>query len=79
MDEPRHDVVLRGGTVYDGTGRPGHAADVALHGDRITAVAPRLGPGRSEIDVSGLAVSPGFIDVHAHDDYAVLLEPELPF
>jgi N-acyl-D-amino-acid deacylase len=79
VDEPRHDIVLRGGTVYDGTGRAGTVADVAVHGDRIAAVAVGLGPGRTEVDVSGLAVSPGFIDVHAHDDFAVLLEPELPF
>jgi N-acyl-D-amino-acid deacylase len=79
VSEPRHDVVLRGGTVYDGTGGPARAADVALDGGRIAAVAPGLGPGRAELDVSGLAVSPGFIDVHAHDDFAVLLEPELPF
>ena len=79
VNERTHDMVLRGGTVYDGTGRPARAADVALRGDRIAAVAPGLGPGRTEVDVSGLAVSPGFIDVHAHDDFAVLLEPELPF
>ena len=79
MDEQTHDVVLRGGMVYDGTGRAARAADVALRGERIAAVAPDLGPGRTEVDVSGLAVSPGFIDVHAHDDFAVLLEPEMPF
>ena len=79
MEEPQYDMVLRGGTVFDGTGRPGRVADVGLRGHRIVAVAPGLARGLSEADVTGLAVSPGFIDVHAHDDFAVLLEPDVPF
>ena len=75
----QYDVVIRGGTVYDGTGAPGLAADVALRGDRIAAIGTVDGRGRDEIDARGLAVAPGFIDVHSHDDYAVLLEPEMPF
>jgi N-acyl-D-amino-acid deacylase len=74
-----YDVVIRGGTVYDGTGAPGFAADVALRGDRIAAIGAVDGRGRDELDARGLAVAPGFIDVHSHDDYAVLLEPEMPF
>jgi N-acyl-D-amino-acid deacylase len=57
-------VVLRGGTVYDGGGAAPFTADVAIAGDSIAAVGPRLpGRGRSEIDVSGLAVAPGFINM----------------
>ena len=74
-----YDVVIRRGTVYDGTGVDGVVADVALRGDRIVEIGGVSGRGREEIDARGLAVTPGFIDVHSHDDYAVLLEPEMPF
>ncbi len=59
-----HDVVMRGGTVYDGEGGPPYAADVAIDGDLISAVMPAIGDrGRREIDVSGLAAAPGFINM----------------
>jgi N-acyl-D-amino-acid deacylase len=77
--QERHDLVIRGGTVYDGTGRPGVRADVAVRADRIAAVGTVSGRGGHELDATGLAVSPGFIDVHSHDDFVVLLEPEMPF
>src|SRR6266702_4145743 len=55
-----HDVVIRGGTVYDGEGGPPYAADVAIDGDLIAAVMPAIGDrGHREIDVTGLAVAPG--------------------
>src|SRR5215468_9807799 len=73
------DVVLRGGTVFDGSGAPGMPADVALAGDRISAVGVVTERGRTEIDARGMAVAPGFIDVHSHDDFAVLLGPTMPF
>ena len=59
-----HDVVLRGGTIYDGTGAPGVVGDLAIDGDTITAVGD-LGRarGRTEIAVDGLAVAPGFINM----------------
>lgn len=75
----RFDVVIRGGTVYDGTGAPGVIADVGLTGDRIAAVGEVAGRGGIEVDARGLAVAPGFIDVHSHDDFAVLLDPEMSF
>ncbi len=61
---PEHDLIIRGGTVYDGTGSPGLIADVAIDGDRIARVG-RLDDarGRVELDASGLAVSPGFINM----------------
>src|SRR3989441_9297492 len=59
-----HDVVMRGGTVYDGEGGQPYAADVAIDGDLISAVMPAIGDrGRREIDVSGLALAPGFINM----------------
>jgi N-acyl-D-amino-acid deacylase len=67
-----HDLVIRGGTVYDGTGAPPITADVAADSGRIAAIGAIDGGATRVIDAAGLAVAPGFIDVHAHDDAAVL-------
>lgn len=75
----RFDLVVRGGTVYDGTGAAGVRADVGVRDERIVAFGTIAARGDVELDAHGLAVAPGFIDVHSHDDYAVLLEPEMPF
>lgn len=74
----RYDLVLRGGRVIDGSGAPAVTADIGIAGDRIAAIErlPR-GSGAAEIDVDGLAVAPGFIDVHTHDDRALLSRPEM--
>jgi N-acyl-D-amino-acid deacylase len=72
-----YDVVVRGGTVYDGSGAPGVRADVALRGDRIAAIGTIIERGATELDATGLALAPGFIDVHSHDDFAVLLDPAM--
>jgi N-acyl-D-aspartate/D-glutamate deacylase len=62
-------LLLRGGTVVDGTGAPGRPADVALEGDRIAAIGPSLrGEAARVIDVAGHVVAPGFIDAHSHSD-----------
>src|SRR5438132_10106702 len=59
-----HDVVIRGGTVYDGEGGPPYAADVAIDDDRISAVMPGIRDrGRREVDAAGLVVAPGFINM----------------
>ena len=59
-----YDVVIRGGTIYDGSGGAPYAGDVAIEGDRIAAVAPRIeGRGEREVDARGLAVAPGFINM----------------
>ena len=61
---PGYDVVLRGGTIYDGSGGAPYVGDVGIAGDRVAYVGPRLkGSGRSEIDARGLAVAPGFINM----------------
>ena len=74
-----YDLVIRGGTVYDGTGASGARADVGVRGERIAAVGIIPERGGAELDATGLAVSPGFIDVHSHDDFAVLLDPQMAF
>jgi N-acyl-D-aspartate/D-glutamate deacylase len=67
-----YDLVVRGGTIIDGTGAPGVAGDVAVRGDRIVAVGSVPGRGAAEIDARGLVVAPGFIDMHSHSDYLLL-------
>jgi N-acyl-D-amino-acid deacylase len=70
------DLVLRGGTVFDGLGAEGRDGDLAIRGDRIVAIAPALPlRGRVEIDVRGLAVAPGFIDIHSHGDGSLAADP----
>jgi len=64
------DLVIRGGTVFDGSGQPGIVADVALRGDVIQEIGPNL-VGRAELDATGCAVTPGFIDIHTHFDAQV--------
>ena len=63
-----HDLVIRGGTVVDGTGATPRTADVAIADGRITEVGHISGTGRREIDAAGLMVAPGFVDIHSHYD-----------
>ena len=72
-----HDLVIRNGLVIDGTGAPARRADVAVDGGRITTVGEVPDPGREEIDATGLAVTPGFVDVHTHYDGQVTWDPLL--
>ena len=63
-EAPRYDVVIRGGTIYDGSGGAPFTGDVAIAGDRIAAIAPAIAArGQREIDARGLAVAPGFINM----------------
>jgi len=70
------DILIKNGLVVDGTGRPGRTADLAVVGDRITAIAALPhGAGRRVIDAAGCVVAPGFIDIHSHSDFLWLLRP----
>lgn len=76
LAQSRFDLLLRGATILDGTGAPPYAADLAITGDRIAAigaVAPEQ--ARRVIDVTGLHVAPGFIDIHTHSDGSILRYP----
>ncbi|MGH9090484.1 MAG: N-acyl-D-amino-acid deacylase family protein [Acidimicrobiales bacterium] len=70
------DLVVRGGTVVDGSGGPGRAADVAVSDGVVVAVGPDL-RGADELDATGCVVAPGFVDVHTHYDAQVFWDPAL--
>ena len=71
-------LLLRGGTVVDGTGAPRFDADVRIAGERIVEVGADLAQGGAVVlDASGRIVAPGFIDVHTHDDQVVVAEPQM--
>lgn len=73
------DIFIRNATVIDGTGADPHPGDVALSGNRIVAVAPGLKcDAATVIDANGLALAPGFIDTHTHDDTSVIRTPAMP-
>jgi dihydroorotase/N-acyl-D-amino-acid deacylase len=74
----QYDILLRGGLVVDGTGNPRYAADVALVGDRIAAIGRLSGAvARETLDVSGLVVAPGFIDMLGQSESNVLVDNRL--
>jgi N-acyl-D-amino-acid deacylase len=75
-----YDVLIRGAMLYDGTGAAPRRDDVALRGDRIARVGG-LDDAHAPvaIDARGLALAPGFIDVHTHDDFALVVRPEMDF
>jgi N-acyl-D-aspartate/D-glutamate deacylase len=70
------DLVIRGGSVVDGTGAPARRADVAIEGDRIAAIGSGLS-GAHTLDASGCVVAPGFVDIHTHYDAQVFWDPAL--
>ncbi|NEC93557.1 D-aminoacylase, partial [Streptomyces sp. SID12501] len=66
------DLVIRGARVADGTGGPSYTADVAVHEGRVVDIGRIPGGGRRTLDAHGLVLAPGFIDMHAHSDLALL-------
>ena len=72
---PQYDLLVRGGTVYDGSGAPGFAGEVAIQGDRIAYVGPKApGKARREIDATGKAVAPGFINMLSWSTESLLVD-----
>ena len=75
-----YDVLIRNAQVYDGEGGQPTNVDVAVESDRIARIGSLDGcTAKLEVEASGLVLSPGFIDVHTHDDFAALLHPDMGF
>lgn len=70
------DLLIQGGEIVDGTGAPPYRADVAVHDGRISDIGTiSPSPGVPVLDAAGLLVSPGFIDIHSHSDFTLLVDP----
>jgi N-acyl-D-amino-acid deacylase len=72
-----YDLIIRGGTIVDGTGRDAYPGDIAIAGDRIVAIGRIEGEAGQVFDASGLIVAPGFVDVHTHYDAQIEWDPLL--
>ena len=72
-----HDLIIRGGTLVDGTGAPARIADVAIDNGIVTEVGSVTGTAKREIDATGLVVTPGWVDIHTHYDGQVTWDPLL--
>lgn len=75
----QYEIVIRGALLIDGTSSDSRRADVAVSDDRIARVGSVAGRGAVEVDGRGFLLTPGFVDVHAHDDFVALFAPELRF
>src|SRR6186997_2205151 len=72
-----YDILITGGSVLNGEGTPAVRADVGIRGGRIATIGDLSGAAATRrIDASGLTVAPGFIDIHNHSDYTILVEPK---
>ena len=72
-----HDLVIRGGTIVDGSGGKPFVGDVAIDGGLISAVGVNLPKGRDEIDARGKIITPGFVDIHTHYDGQATWDAEM--
>ena len=72
-----YDLVIRGGTIMDGNGGTPYIGDVAVKDGKIAAVGTVTGSGAEEIDAKGLAVTPGFVDIHTHYDGQAMWDSHL--
>jgi N-acyl-D-amino-acid deacylase len=77
MESNMHDMVIRGGTIVDGTGAKPFTGDIAIDAGRISAVGTVTAKGREEIDATGLHVTPGFVDIHTHYDGQATWDSEM--
>ncbi|MCS7206613.1 MAG: D-aminoacylase [Dehalococcoidia bacterium] len=71
-----YDLLIRNGDIYDGTGAPPFRADIGIVGGRIVAIGLLESPSHDTLDATGLAVAPGFIDVHTHSDISFLVDAD---
>ncbi|MGH7395840.1 MAG: hypothetical protein ACREJF_09645, partial [Candidatus Methylomirabilales bacterium] len=72
-----YDLLIADALLYDGTGAPPLEGSIAIQGDRIAAVGPDVdGAARRTLQAAGWAAAPGFVDIHSHSDYHLLLAPE---
>src|SRR5262249_6237613 len=72
-----YDILIRGGTLFDGSGCPGVPGDILIADGRIAAIGQNLkGRARKTIDAQGLAVAPGFIDIKTHSDFTLPINPK---
>ena len=70
------DLVIRGGRLVDGTGAPARAGDIGIAGDRIAAIGElSRSEARRSLDATGMVVAPGFVDIHSHSDFTLLIDP----
>lgn len=77
-DHQQYDLIVRHASLIDGSGEPAYRADLAVQGDRIVAIGELDDcRGRHEIDATDFVLTPGFIDVHTHDDRALLASPDM--
>src|SRR3989442_3664301 len=72
-----HDLVFRNGTVVDGTGAARRQVDVAIDEGLITALEPKAGRARREVNAEGLLVTPGWVDIHTHYDGQATWDPAM--
>ena len=72
-----YDLVIRGGTIVDGTGQPGYTGDIAVKDGLIVQVGKVTGSGAEELDATGLIVTPGFVDIHTHYDGQATWDQEM--
>ena len=72
-----HDLVIRNGTIMDGTGGEPYEGDIAITADKIVDVGGSIGMGREELDASDRLVTPGFVDLHTHFDAQIGWDPML--
>ena len=75
----RQTLILRNASIIDGMGNNPAEGDISIAGDRIESIGTVAGNAEEEIDLDGLSIAPGFIDVHTHDDFAAILHPDMAF